>query len=584
MHDQPPIIVIDDDPLIRYVLTTALQTQGLDAVEAASGEEGLRIFDERGAEAILLDVVMPGNMDGYATCAELRIRLEGEHLPVLMMTGLEDLDSINRAYEVGATDFITKPLNIPLLAHRLRYMLRANNTTKRLRESENRLHRMAYFDTLTDLPNRQFFNEHLQQMIAVSKRQDLKLAVLFLDLDDFKRINDSLGHHIGDLVLQETGERLRKSIRSSDMVFHNGVTQDGTTLARLGGDEFTMLLSLIETGDDAAVVAERIKTQVNQAFAIDDQELYTTTSIGIAVYPDDGEDAKDLLKNADMAMYYAKREGGNCYNFFSAEMTHAAVRRLALESHLRKAIERNELELYYQPQLNIESGQYSGLEVFLRWNNPELGEISLAELIPLAEDTGLIVGIGEWVLRNACAQAKQWLDNEVLLERIAVNVSVVQFLNKGFPALIATILTETGLPPNALELELTENILTRNDVDILEMLQAIKKIGVKLAIDDFGMGYSSLCKLRYFPIDRLKIDQLFVHNLEQDSKSGAIASAVIGLSDSLGMQVTAEGVETNEQLAILKGKYCKEVQGYLLSKPLPADQIKGFFAASNANL
>jgi diguanylate cyclase len=578
MQNQPPIIIIDDDPLIRYMLMTALDNQGLNTVEAASGEDGLRLFDELGAEAVLLDVVMPGGLDGYATCAEFRIRLEGEHLPILIMTGLEDLESINRAYEAGATDFITKPLNIPLLAHRLRYMLRANKTTKRLRESESRLHRMAYFDTLTDLPNRQFFNEHLLQMIAVSRRQKLKLAVLFLDLDDFKRINDSLGHQVGDLVLQETSERLRKSIRSSDMVFNNGVSQNGTTLARLGGDEFTVLLSLIETGDDAAVVAERIRFQVNQPLFLDNQELYTTTSIGIAVYPDDGDDDKTLLKNADMAMYYAKRFGGNCYNFFSAEMTKTAVRRLALEGHLRKAIERDELELYYQPQLNLESNSYRAVEVFLRWDNAELGEILPVEFIALAEDIGIIIPIGEWVLRKACAQAVEWLNNGIVLERIAVNVSVIQFLHKGFPGLIATILNDTKLPPHILELELTESTLINNEAAVFNMLQEIKKLGVQLAIDDFGMGYSSLFKLRYFPIDRLKIDQLFVRYLEQDPKNGAIASAVIALSKSLGIQVTAEGVETATQLAFLRDKYCKEAQGFLLSKPLPADNVAAFFS------
>ena len=564
------------------MLSTALQTQGLNTMEAASGEEGLKLFEQYGAEAVLLDVVMPNGMDGFETCSEFRIRTEGEHLPILMMTGLEDLESINRAYETGATDFITKPLNIPLLAYRLRYMLRANDTTKRLLVSESRLHRMAYFDTLTDLPNRQFFYEHLQQMLAVSQRKQLKLAVLFLDLDNFKRINDTLGHHVGDLVLQETARRLRSSIRVSDMMVRNGVIPDGNTLARLGGDEFTLLLSLLESSDSAAIIAERIRSQLSQPFILEDQELYITTSIGIALYPDNGEIVRDLLKNADMAMYYSKRDGGNRYSFFSAEMTQTAVRRMTVENHLRKALDQKELDLYYQPQIDIKSGRFSSVEALVSWRNEELGLVPAAEFISLAEETGLIVSIGEWVLRRTCAQAKQWLDQGLPLTRIAVNISAVQLLQKGFPALIDQLLRDAGLPHWILELELTEASIVSTEDEVLEMLREIKKTGVQLAIDDFGIGYSSLGKLRHFPIDRLKIHPTFIRHLEQDEKNGAIASAIITLSASLGMKVTAKGVETEEQFTFLKDKNCTEAQGFFLSKPLTAEEVAEFIISSSA--
>ena len=356
MKNQYQIIVIDDDPLIRLVVAMALKAAGLSAVEAESGEEGLCSFKNTGADAILLDVMMPNGMDGFETCKELRNLPGGLHVPVLMMTGLEDLDSINHAFEAGATDFITKPINIPLLGHRVRYMLRASQTTQRLVESERRLHRMAYFDSLTELPNRQFFKEHLQHMIALSERQKLKQGVLFLDLDGFKRINDTLGHHLGDMVLQETGERLRKSIRASDALVRAGTDEDGLSIARLGGDEFTVLLSAIERNEDAATVAERIRVNLSQPFNFGDHELYTTTSIGIAIYPDDGNTAEDLLKNADLAMYYAKRAGGNMYQYFTSKMSEAALRRLTLENHLRKAIELEEMELHYQPQLDVATG------------------------------------------------------------------------------------------------------------------------------------------------------------------------------------------------------------------------------------
>lgn len=577
MHKQAPILIIDDDPLIRFMLATALKAQGLSSLEASSGEDGLKLFAEHGAQAVLLDVVMPNGMDGYETCAEFRIKEEGEHLPILMMTGMEDNESINRAYEVGATDFITKPINLPLLAHRLRYMLRASQTTKRLRDSEIRLHHLAYFDPLTDLPNRQFFHEHLQQMIAIAKRHGLKLAVLFLDLDDFKRINDTLGHHVGDLVLQETANRLRKSIRASDMMFRNGKTEDGSTLARLGGDEFTLLLTLLDEGDDAGIIAERIRLQLGQPYLIEGQELVTNTSIGIAVYPNDGNEASDLLKNADMAMYYAKRDGGNRYNFFSPAMTQTALRRLNLENHLRKALSLGELELHYQPQLDIASGQFTGLEALLRWRNHEFGQISPAEFIPLAEDTGLIIGIGEWVLTEACAQTKKWLDLGLKLNRISVNISAVQFMQADFSQLIAKILSHTGLEPGFLELELSEHTLFMSPKNLNGVIQSVKSLGVNLAIDDFGGISSSLSKLREYPIDRLKMDQSFLGNLELDYKNGAIISAVINLSNNLGISITAKGVETDRQLNFLKEKSCTEAQGFLLCRQLPASQVADFF-------
>lgn len=576
MKDQTHIIVIDDDPLIRLVVTMALQAVGLTTSEAVSGEEGLQLFNEKGADAVLLDVMMPDGMDGFATCARLRNLPEGKHTPVLMMTGLEDMESINHAFEAGATDFITKPINIPLLGHRVRYMLRASQTTQSLVESERRLYRMAYFDSLTELPNRLFFKEHLQHMIALAQRQNLKLGVLFLDLDGFKRINDTLGHHLGDLVLQATGERLRNSIRASDALVRTGAAQDGLTIARLGGDEFTVLLSTIERNEDAATVAERIRLNLAQPLIFGDHELYTTTSIGITIYPDDGENAEELLKNADLAMYYAKRGGGNMYRYFSAKMSETALQRLTLENHLRKAIERGELDLHYQPQLDVVTGEFCGLEALLRWDSQELGRISPAEFIPLAEETGLIVSIGEWVLRKACQQAKKLQDQGISFNRMAVNVSAIQFLHKGFSSLVTRILDETGLEPEVLELELTESVLINDEDIVLSVLRSLKQIGVQLAIDDFGTGYSSLSRLKNFPIDRLKIDRGFVHNIEQDSDNAAIVVAVIAMAEGMDMKVIAEGVETDGQLAFLKNKRCNEVQGYLLSKPLPSAQIEEF--------
>ncbi len=573
------ILIIDDDPVIRLLTTQALRSNGFQTTAVKNGELGLEAFQTNGADAVLLDVMMPDSIDGFEVCSKLRNFPTGKHTPVLMMTGLDDLESVNHAFESGATDFITKPINLALLGHRVRYMLRAANTTTRLLESERRLHRMAYFDSLTELPNRLFFKEHLQYMIALAERQKQKLAVLFLDLDGFKRINDTLGHHLGDQVLQETGTRLRKSLRASDVLIRTGATEDGASLARLGGDEFTVLLSRIARNEDAASVAERIRINLAELFNFGHHELYTTSSIGIAIYPEDGDSAEELLKNADMAMYYAKRSGGNKFQYFSNRMTEAALRRLNLENHLRKAIERQELTLFYQPFFDIAKTQYCGVEALLRWNSPELGSISPAEFIPLAEETGLIIGIGEWVLIEACRQAKAWIDQGIPFGRMAVNVSGMQLLYKGFAQQVSNALSETGLEPQVLELELTETALISDETSVLEQLTALKKIGLQIAIDDFGMGYSSLNRLKIFPIDRLKIDQSFIFDIEDSSENGAIATAVIAMAVSMGMKVIAEGVETSKQLEFLKNKGCDEAQGYFLSRPLPALQAESFLGA-----
>ena len=578
MH-QNRILIIDDDPVIRLLTTQALRTDDLHAISASSGERGLELFNEGSIDAVLLDVMMPDGMDGFETCAQIRKLELGRHVPILMMTALDDLESVNRSFESGATDFITKPINFTLLSHRVRYMLRAANTTLRLLESERRLHRMAYFDSLTELPNRLFFREHLQYMIALAARQKQKLGILFLDLDGFKRINDTLGHHLGDLVLQETGSRLRKSLRASDILIRTGATEDGASLARLGGDEFTVLLSRITRNEDAAAVAERIRNNLSQLFSFGDHELYTTTSIGIAIYPEDGESAEELLKNADMAMYYAKRDGGNRFQYFSSTMTDAALRRLHLENHLRKAIDRHEFSLHYQPLFDLDNAKFCGAEALLRWHSKELGSISPVEFIPLAEETGLIIMIGEWVLREACAQAKSWLSQGIPVDRIAVNVSGTQLLNKNFAPHVAKTLAEIGLDAKFLELELTETALISDECGVLEQLRSLKGIGVHLAIDDFGMGYSSLSRLKLFPIDRLKIDRSFINDIEDSSEKGAIATAVITMAESMGMKVIAEGVETETQLKFLKNKRCNEAQGYLFSKPLPSGQAETFLKA-----
>ncbi|GAB6141436.1 hypothetical protein JCM14076_21650 [Methylosoma difficile] len=576
MPESPRILVIDDDSLVRLLISKALQSVGMSIEEAGSGEEGLEFFNEQRIDAVLLDVIMPGGLDGFATCREIRSQITGKHLPILMMTGLDDIDSITRAFECGATDFITKPININLLSHRIRYMLRGSKTTRQLLESQQRLHSMAYFDTLTGLPNRQFFREHLHFMVAVAARKQQKLAVLFLDLDGFKRINDTLGHHYGDKVLQAASKRLQASLRAKDLLVPKNASQEGSSLARLGGDEFTLLLTGIDNHQAAAVVAQRIISNFSHLFAIDNHELYTTTSIGIAVYPDDGETAEMLLQNADMAMYYSKRSGGNSYQFFSKHMAKAAIQSLNMDKCLRKAIENNELSLVYQPQMDTLTGRCTGVEALLRWNSAELNGVAPNEFIPHAEASGMIVSFGEWVLKTACYQAKRWHNDGLLFKRMAINISTVQLLQDGFTEMVAGVLAETGLAPYLLEFELTESAITSDETAVITALQTLKNMGIGLAIDDFGTGYSSLRRLKHFPVGRLKIDQSFITDIIEDTNSAAIVSAIIEMAEGMGMKVLAEGVETADQLKFLKNKRCQEVQGFWFCEPVKAEELEVF--------
>ena len=576
MPEQAQILIIDDDPMICMLVSSALQGSGLKTMTAASGEEGIRLFQKHRADAILLDLMMPGGIDGFVASAKIRQLQDGKDIPILIMTGMDDMKSINRAYETGVTDFIIKPINFALLGYRVSYMLKSSEMTKKIVESERRLHRMAFVDELTELPNRQFFKENLQIMLALAHRQKRKLGVLFVDVDGFKRINDSLGHHLGDKVIQEISKRLRRIFRASDVVTRAEAREnEEVSLARLGGDEFTIMLSKIERNEDALIVAERIQHSFRTPLLLDGQELFITSSIGISVFPDDGDTADEILRNADLAMYHAKLSGGNTCRYFRAHMTDSAKRRLSLENHLHKAIANNELELHYQPQLNLMSEGFCGVEALLRWRNRELGFVSPAEFIPLAEDSGLIVNIGEWVLREACRQTKKWHDQGFFI-RLAVNVSPKQLRHKDFSALVAKVVAETGIEPHRLELEVTESALIFEEEVILDVLNALKTIGVQLAIDDFGTGYSSLNRLKKFPIDRLKIDQSFVRDLETDTANLAIVTAIIAMAESMNMSVIAEGIETKEQLTIIKSKRCAEGQGYLLSKPLPFPQIEYF--------
>ncbi|QGX39307.1 EAL domain-containing protein [Permianibacter aggregans] len=430
------------------------------------------------------------------------------------------------------------------------------------RRQEEELRQLASYDTLTSLPNRTLFNERLRHAIAHARRNQQRVALLFLDLDRFKQINDSLGHSAGDLLLKQVANRLRANVREED------------TVARLGGDEFTVMLEDIVTVESVGVVAGKILKACEKPFDLGGHEVVISPSIGISVYPDDGDDTATLLKNADMAMYHAKEQGRNNFQFFVSAMNEAMRRRITLESALRKALERDEFTLHYQPKMNIASGQITGLEALLRWRSAELGSIPPDEFIPLAEDTGLIIPIGEWVLRHACQQLSDWQQQvELPMVPIAVNLSIRQLMHGDLSQQIQQILNGYQLDPKWLHLELTESLVMTNAAQAVGRLNAIRAMGVRLAVDDFGTGYSSLSYLRRLPIDTIKIDKAFVRDITVDEDDATIIRTIIAMAHSLKLTVVAEGVETSEQLHFLREEGCEELQGYWLSKPLPANDV-----------
>jgi len=424
-----------------------------------------------------------------------------------------------------------------------------------------RMSYLAQHDCLTELPNRILLTDRLIQAIAVAQRNGKELAVLFLDVDRFKHINDSLGHDIGDHLLQAIAQRLLACVRSTD------------TVSRQGGDEFVILLSEVSHAQDAAVSADKILEALRAPYVIDQREMHITASIGIVTYPDDGTDVGTLVKHADVAMYHAKESGRDNYQFFTAEMNLRASERQSLENDLRHAIERREFVLHYQTKVNLETGAIIGVEALIRWHHPQHGLVPPVQFIPVAEDCGVIVAIGRWVLREGCRQARAWQDAGLPPVRISINVSPVELRAKDFVDSVRTILAETGLEPSCLELELTETFLMQDSTSTSIVLQAIREMGVHLALDDFGTGYSSLSYLKRFPIDTVKIDQSFVRDVIADAGDASIVGAVIGMGKRLHMQVVAEGIETPEQLKFLREQNCPEGQGYYFSRPVVAEKF-----------
>jgi diguanylate cyclase len=599
---KPKVLVVNDHPASLLALESLLMRapDGADyeVHTATSGEEALRKVLVHEFAVILLDVSMPG-MDGFETAEAIHSHPRSAAIPIIFITAHYG-DEIYRlqGYQRGAVDYLLTPvipqvlrakvsvfielakknlqlrrqtqelaeLNRDLQVQRVQDLKRINATLEaeiiERRQAEERAHGLATRDPLTGLLNRRSLIERLEDAIARAQRHAHGLALLFLDMDRFKTINDTLGHDVGDGLLLQVADRISSSVRESDMV------------ARLGGDEFVVLMEGPLNYEGAAEVAKKILHANKMPYNIGPHSLKTSVSIGISMYPQDGESVQTLMKNADLAMYHAKQQERGTVQFFHEELNARLIERIQLEHELQEALEANQFELYYQPKIEIQSGRVAGVEALLRWHHPRLGLITGSDFLNEAADSGQLITIGEQVLSAACAQAKRWIDGRSALPKlpIAVNIAIPQ-IHPDLPGAIRNTLSRYDIPPSCLQLEITESLLIRDLETATAVLQEISESGITIAIDDFGTGYSSLSVLKALPIDILKIDQSFVRDLGKDSGSNAIVAAIINMARALALRVVAEGVETEEQLAILRSLGCDEYQGYLFSRPLPADSL-----------
>ncbi|MBF0399186.1 MAG: EAL domain-containing protein [Magnetococcales bacterium] len=689
MKKKPIIFVVDDDGVTRLMLSRFLEKCGYHVVGLANGADAVEAFDSGLPDIVLMDANMP-IMNGFDACAAMKARPDAQHIPVLMITGLNDDESVDRAYTVGAADFITKPVHWAILRNRVRYLLKdleaerklylassvfdstnegivvtdqdaviqsinpafthitgytaeealgnsmkmiqsdrhdqafyhkfwetLNDTGKwqgefwsrrkdgrvypqwltistirgpqgtvqnivgvfsdltALKESEESLLHMLGHDPLTDLPNRHLFQERLSFALNNAQgREEELVTILLLDLDRFKVINDTMGHDVGDHLLIQTGNRIAGLLASYQHQIGSGL------LGRLGGDEFGIILPNLSQTQEAAQFAKDLLELFAKPFVIDSMEYFIGVSIGIGIAPLDGQDVLTLMKNTDAAMYHAKEQGRNNFQFYRTDLNTFSMARMLMERELRNALDRNEFLMYFQPQMDLKTGRLVGAEALIRWLHPQQGMVSPGAFIPLAEEIGLITPMGSWALASVCRQSKLWWDSGLPPLRIAVNLSGIQFRQPNFVETVIGILSASGLDARYLELELTESIAMGDVEGTFAKLKMLSDAQIKLAIDDFGTGFSSLSYLKRFPIDTLKIDQSFVRQCTENTEDAAVIRAFISLAHSLGLSVIAEGVETKEQLQFLEQEGCDEIQGYWYGRPMPAAQFLEFMRNS----
>lgn len=573
---KPKLLIIDDEEQIRHLLMDLLSSL-YDCCTASSAEEALAALSEQTFDLVISDIDM-GRMSGLELVP--RVHSLSPDTVVVMISGNQDIEFAIQALRVGAFDYITKPIDLRHVEASVERALKHSELLKEKRRYKEQLEALlqqrtaevdwlAYYDTVTQLPNRALFEDRLTQACSIAKSTGQSLGVLFISLDQFKKVNDSLGHAPGDSLLREFAERLKSCISKSD------------TVARFGSDEFALLKTQIDGTNDVIETIGSLSQVLKFSFDLPGHELYATASVGVSMFPIDGEDCQTLLKNAGAALYKAKKSGGANYQFFTADMHELATRRLALETNLRRAIQNQEFLIHYQPRVSVDSLEITGVEALVRWQHPQFGLVSPSEFIPLAEDTGLIVPIGEWVLRQACEQNRRWQEQGFAPIQVAVNISGRQFHDRDLSQTVNRILKESGLAPHHLELELTESSIMQNAEFAENLLTRWKNMGINISIDDFGTGVSSLASLKRLPIGALKIDQSFVRDATVDPDDAAIVMAIITLAHNLRLKVIAEGVETEEQLRFLQLLRCDEIQGYLFSKPLPAEKLVSLFDSAS---
>lgn len=696
-----------DDAASLVAAEEVLVRAGFRVLHATNGVEAVDVFKKQDPDFVIINAALSVNED-LDSVEAIRSLNKGEHVPILITVELDDLNTISRAYDNGATDFLTRPVNYPALAHHVRYMMRTKLSSDVLRSSaeklgnaqriarlglwewnlkthsmtcsegcsrvlglkdnscvqnwqgllncieesdrhnvrifaeeaielkdpfniefsirtgvddslrrirleaeldatntgksghvhgtiqditerantEKQIHNLAYYDLVTGLPNRAQLNQQLHYTLQLALRNNTKFALLFLDLDHFKQVNDTLGHDAGDELLKQVSTRLTSVVREADIISTSTsrVEELGSqhTVARLGGDEFVVLLGQISRAEDAARIAERIGHEIGERYDINGHDVAVTTTIGISVYPSDGEDSESLMKSADVAMYHAKESGRNGFQFYSRDIHEKALARFSAENELKKAIEDEDLTIVYQPKICFSTGFVIGVEALVRWDHAQSGFIKPDDFIPLAEETGLILPLGRWVMRTAAKQMQEWVEEGMAPLAIAVNCSSVQFKRGDMLKDIKDALVFSDLDPKHLEIEITESLLMDEFEESCQLLQGMKELGVQVSIDDFGTGFSSLSYLKNLPVDKLKIDKTFVGNLCTDTGDVAIVSAIITLSHHMNLSVVAEGVETEEQFAVLRNLKCNEGQGYLFGKPMDASVFREWMAKFRA--
>ncbi|MDH3637612.1 MAG: EAL domain-containing protein [Gammaproteobacteria bacterium] len=684
----PRLLIVDDDPAVRRLVHTVAKQSGFIAEEAEDGRLALEVFEKLRPDVVLLDVMMP-RMNGFDTCVALRNLSSGSHIPIIFMTGLEDIPSVDRAYELGATEFIIKPINYAILKHRLRYIMRAKQLADELRASEQRLrnaqrvaklgqwewdaqsntmrtfdvngalfkagwnticfkdylarispdHQEAFqsifsdtakstssleyglmladgserivhqltessireednvlkifgtvrdvtdrmyadqqiriltnYDSITGLPNRRFLTMYLDRILENAKRYRRTVAVVVLEFDHFKRVEDTLGHEVRDHLLRKIADRLRECVRGGDCISRGGA-KNLDSIARVGGHRFVIVLSEIRKIEDAAAVVERTKENLARPFMVQRNEINLTASVGISAFPADGDNSESLLKHADLAVTAAKEAGRNRYEFYTSAINSRLRRRQSVETRLRRALRRNELSVHYQPKLNLINDEIIGMEALLRWTDSELGTVKPAEILPIAEDSGLIVDLNEWMLRAVCLQNHAWQNTSMPALVVSLNIAPSYLDTNNFAKQVTEVLNDTKLDPSLLELELSENALTERHENTIQSVTDLRDIGVQITLDDFGTGSSSLKHLKRFPITGLKIDESFIQGIKKTSSDTLIVRAILALAKGMDLKAVAQGVEKPRQLIYLKSKLCDEVQGNLINPPLSADEF-----------